>query len=113
MATFVKIGGQTIPATISGKVKDIDWDNRSSKNIYMEADFATVDELFVDDAEWSILEEYTDENGEIISNEYDNSDYCIAGPITCYRDGMIAVKMGKETTLEKLFQMLYGEDEEE
>ena len=32
--------------------------------------------------------------------EWDNSDYCVAGPITDNRDGTITAKMGKKTELE-------------
>lgn len=102
--TYVKISNKTYPATISGWVNDRDWDGRESKAITLEMDHKTALETFVDDAPWSILAEQpsVNEAGEEITvmEEYDNSDYCMAGDITDHRDGTVTVKMGRYTDLE-------------
>ena len=41
-------------------------------------------------------------------NEYDNSDYCVAGDIVDHRDGTISVKMGKPTAEELLSMIMEG-----
>lgn len=97
----VKINGTEYPATIAGKMNDLEWDGRSSKTITLEMTHAEANELFVDGAEWSIK--------DVDGTEYDNSDYCIAGDITDHRDGTVSVKMGKETDLEEILEMIYGE----
>ena len=70
--TFVKINETLYPATISGKVADKDWDNRASKAITLEMDYATASALFVDGVAWSIVQEQEvptyemDENGQAV-----------------------------------------------
>ena len=102
--TYVKINGKTYPATISGRVHDNDWDGRESKAIDLEMDYQTAIDTFVDDAPWSILYEHTvtkeDGTQETITEEYDNSDYAMAGDVTDHRDGTVTVKMGRYTDLE-------------
>lgn len=95
----VKINGTEYPATIEGTIADYAWDGRDSKSIYLEMTHADADELFVDDAEWSIIDGET---------EYDNSDYSVAGDIIDHRDGMLTVKMGMPTDLELAYEELYG-----
>ena len=113
--TYIKINGTLYPATISGKVDDNDWDNRASKAITLEMDYATAIGLFVDGLAWSIAQECKvatyDENGEqngykTVTEEYDNSDYDIAGSITDNRNGTITVKMGKITDSEALAELM-------
>jgi hypothetical protein len=71
--------------------------------------------IFVDDINWYIINEFEDtvseldeETGEnslktIVKTEiYDNSDYSLAGDIIDHRDGTITVKMGKLTAQEML-----------
>lgn len=96
----IKINETLYPAVIAGKMQDASWDNRSTKTITLEMDYATAVELFVDGVEWSIVD---DEN-----TEYDNSDYCLAGDITDHRDGTLSVKMGKMTDLEEVLEAMYG-----
>lgn len=119
--TYVKINETTYPATINGKVVDREWNGRESKTITLEMAYADAAALFVDWLAWSIVHQtevavyQTDESGnpvldetgapiqigtEMQENEYDNSEYCVAGPITDNRDGTISVKMGKPTQLE-------------
>lgn len=127
--TYVKINGTSYPATISGKTSDRDWDNRESKSITLEMDYATAIALFVDGLNWSIVDKnevpvyekdehgelVLDENGnpiqtgtEIKETEWDNSEYSLAGDITDHRDGTITAKMGKLTELEEAYEIMLG-----
>ena len=126
--TYVKIGDALHPANIAGKMKDRDWDNRASKAVSLEMTHAEAVELFVDGLVWSIVmknqvtKTQVDENGEVVLDEegnpvteaveqvdeYDNSDYCVAGDIIDHRDGTVTCKMGKLTDLEETLAMVYG-----
>lgn len=107
---YVKINGTEYPATVNGKLVDRDWDNRDSKAITLELDYTTAMSLFVDNLAWSIVQrdtypEYDENNqptGKTVEQvqEFYNSDYCIAGPITDNRNGTITAKMGRKTELE-------------
>lgn len=110
--TQVKINGQTYDATISGMSRDTAWGNRESKSITLAMDYATAMETFVDDVPWSILYQgpdyYDPEQKKMVTppvEEYDNSDYCMAGDVTDHRDGTVTVKMGKPTA-EELYNIL-------
>lgn len=128
---FVKINGTLYPATINGKMNDRDWDNRESKAITLEMDYATAVNLFVDGLVWSIVERVEvpvyqmDEQGEYVldeksepiqtgteiqETEWDNSEYSIAGDLTDHRDGTITAKMGKLTDLEEAYEIMLGGD---
>lgn len=107
--TQVKINGQTYDATVSGTSRDTAWGSRESKSITLAMDYETAMATFVDDVPWSILYQgpdyYDPETQQTVTppvEEYDNSDYCMAGPITDNRDGTVTVKMGKKTDAEKL-----------
>lgn len=127
--TFIKINDTLYPATISGRVADRDWDNRESKSITLEMDYATANALFVNGLAWSIVQQdevpvyQMDENGEpvfdengapiqtgteIQETEYDNSGYNLAGDLTDHRDGRITAKMGKLTDLEQAYEIMLG-----
>ena len=127
--TYIKINGTLYPATINGKMQDREWDNRESKAITLEMDYATASTLFVDGVEWSIVEQHEvptyqkDENGEYIlddngmriqtgteiqETEWDNSEYTIAGDLTDHRDGTMTVKMGRLTDLEEAYEIMLG-----
>lgn len=126
---FIKINDTMYPAIIEGSMHDAYWDNRQSKAITLEMDYAKAVELFIDGVEWSIVEhqrvpvfevdengEYiVDENGEYVQSkmtiektEFDNSEYSLAGDITDHRDGTITVKMGKLTDLEEAYEIMLG-----
>ena len=60
-------------------------------------------ETFVNEVAWSIIYQ-EDSNTDPV--EYDNSDYCVAGPITDNRNGTVSVKMGKLTDIEILRKQL-------
>jgi len=112
--TYVKIGDRQIAAEINGVLVDRSWGARDSKTIHCAMTYAEAMELFHDDLEWGIVyipESYMGEDGVMVELEpefYDNSDYCIAGPITDNRDGTVAVKMGKPTA-DELLAVLTGE----
>ncbi len=105
-----KANNTEYPASIAGKVTDRDWGNRESKAITLEMTHAQAAQLFVDGLSWSIVQRDTvpvydtdgNPTGETTEQvqEWDNSDYCVAGPITDNRDGTITAKMGKKTELE-------------
>ena len=107
---YVKINGTEYPATVNGKLVDRDWDNRDSKAITLEMNYTTAMSLFVDNLAWSIVQrdtypEYDENNqptGKTVEQvqEFDNADYCIAGPVTDNRNGTITAKMGRKTELE-------------
>ena len=112
--TYVKIGERQIAATVSGIHNDRSWDGRDSKTIRCAMTYEEAVELFPNDVEWSIVyvpEAYEDENGEMVQPEteiYDNSEYCVSGPITDNRDGTVSVKMGKPTDAELLAIIMGG-----
>ena len=115
--TFIKINETLYPATISGRIADKDWDNRASKSITLEMDYATAAETFVDGLAWSIVQREEiptfDENGEQTGTEtrdteFDNSDYNLAGDLTDHRDGRVTAKMGKLTDLEEAYEIMLG-----
>ena len=108
----IKINGYTFQAEIVGQVRDAEWGNRASKSITLAMDYATAAATFVDDVPWSILYQpaayYDPETQQMVTppvEEYDNSEYCVAGPITNNRDGTVTVKMGKPT-FEELYNIL-------
>lgn len=104
--TYIKINGNLYLATINGSLKDRLWADRESKSITLAMDYATALALFVDGLIWSIVMdvEQPQEDGSVITvqEEYDNSEYDVAGPITDNRNGTVTVKMGKATAGELL-----------
>ena len=107
---YFKANGTEYPASIAGKVTDRDWGGRESKAVTLEMTHAAAAQLFVDGLSWSIVQRDTvpvyDTDGnptgatEDQVQEWDNADYCVAGPITDNRDGTVTAKMGKKTELE-------------
>ena len=115
MAVYVKVNDAQYEASITGRLSDKDWNNRSSKAITLGMSYADAVNIFVDDVSWFILQDFEDtveeideETGKPVFNtvirteSYDNSDYSIAGSITDNRDGTITVKMGMQTAEELL-----------
>ncbi len=107
MQTYVKIGGQEYEASVEGSVQDTRWNGRKSKSIRLRMGYAKAMELWKDDAPWSIITRWT-AAGKQMEETYDNSDYCVAGPVTDNRDGTVTVKMGT-VTAEELLAILTGE----
>mgnify|MGYP004541676351 FL=1 len=109
---YFKANGTEYPASIAGKITDRDWGNRESKAVTLTATHAQAAQIFVDGLVWSIVQRDTvpgyGEDGQPTGEtteqvqEFDNSAYCVAGPITDNRDGTITAKMGKRTELELL-----------
>ena len=83
-------------------------------------DYVTANKLFVNGVIWSIVMEHTKEieniNKEgnsvaetvVETEEFDNSEYNLAGDITDHRNGTITVKMGKLTDLEAAYEIMLG-----
>lgn len=115
MAIYVEVNGIQYPASITGRLRDSDWDNRESKAIKATMSYSEALTLFTNDVKWSIIQdveetvEHVDEETgattyEVVTKQecYDNSDYNIAGDITDHRNGTVTVKMGKLTATEML-----------
>jgi hypothetical protein len=103
---YVKINDNQYPATIRGYIADREWDKRDSKAITLEMSYEEALNTFVDDIPWSIVHAETDADGEIVTIEYDNSEFSVAGSITDHRNGTVTVKMGKPTQVETLQKQL-------
>lgn len=107
---YFKANNTEYPAEIAGKVSDRDWESRTSKAITLKITYAEAAQLFVDGLSWSIVQRdivpVYDEDGKPTGEteeqvqEWDNSDYNVAGSITDNRNGTCTCKMGKKTQLE-------------
>ena len=107
---YFKANNTEYPADIAGKITDRDWDGRASKSITLTMEYTAASQLFVDGLSWSIVQRDTvpvyDKDGnptgetEEQVQEWDNSDYNVAGSITDNRNGTCTCKMGKKTQLE-------------
>lgn len=109
--TYIKVNDVLFPAKIQGHKQDNNWNNRASKTITLSISYNEALSLFVDNLNWSIIyqrEGIDGEGNQFPVEEYDNSDYCIAGAITDNRDGTMSVKMGKPTA-DELLAVLTGE----
>ena len=112
---YLKVQENEYPAYISGRLIDRDWDGRASKSITLTMTHAAAAQLFVDGLAWSIVQRDTvpvyDAEGnptgetEEQVQEWDNADYCVAGPITDNRDGTCTCKMGKKTASDVLAEL--------
>lgn len=112
---YFKANNTEYPASIAGKMTDRDWDNRESKAITLEMTYAEAAQLFADGLSWAIVQRDTvpiyDESGNQTGEtteqvqEWDNSDFCVAGPITDNRDGTCTCKMGKKTASDILAEL--------
>ena len=112
MSIYVKVNNTEYPAAVSGANNDRTWDGRDTKTIYLTMSHDEAAALLPDNTPWSIvqrdmvdvLDEQGNPTGETkeIVNEYDNSEYSLAGDITDHRDGTVSVKMGKPTEVETL-----------
>ena len=110
MAIYIKVNNTEYPAAVNGVYNDRSWGDRDTKTITLTMTHDEAAQLFVDGLSWSIVQRDTvpvyDTDGNPTSateeqvQEWDNSDYCVAGPITDNRDGTCTCKMGKKTQLE-------------
>ena len=110
MSIYVKVNNTEYPATVNGNPADRNWNGRDTKTIYLTMPYEQAAALLPDNTPWSIVQrdmvDVLDEQGQPtgetkeVVNEYDNSEYSLAGQITDYRDGTVSVKMGKPTETE-------------
>ena len=110
MATYIKVNNTEYPATITGILKDREWDDRDTKTIRLTMTHDEAAALLPDNTPWSIVQRDTvpkyDSDGqptgetEEVVNEYDNSTYSLSGVITDHRDGTVSIKMGEPTETE-------------
>ena len=110
MAEFIKVNGQEYPATCIYNYKDRNWDMRETQTVHLTMPYAQAAALLPDNTPWSIVQRETvdvlDEQGQPtgetkeVVNEYDNSEYSLAGDITDHRDGTVSIKMGRPTESE-------------
>ena len=106
---YVKISGRQYPVdVIYGKIRDVDWDERETKEIVLPMTYEQASALFVDGVSWSIVDVWEDESGETHTDEFDESEFGMVGSITDHMDGTLTVKMGRETDLELAYELLYG-----
>lgn len=113
---YFKANNTEYPASIAGKITDRDWGGRESKAVTLEMTHAAAVQLFVDGLSWSIVQRDTvpvyDTDGnptgetEEQVQEWDNADFCVAGPIADNRDGTCTCKMGKKTEAELMQERL-------
>ena len=110
MAIYIKVNNTEYPATITGILKDREWNEREVKSIRLTMTATDAAALLPDNMPWSIvmrdMVDVLDEQGKPtgktkeVVNEYDNSEYSLAGDITDHRDGTVSIKMGKPTEAE-------------
>lgn len=112
MSIYIKVNNTEYPATVNGNHIDRNWNDRDTKTIYLTMSHDAVAALLPSGTPWSIVmretQDVLDEQGQPtgetkeIVNEYDNSEYSLAGDITDHRDGTVSIKMGKPTEVETL-----------
>ena len=110
MAIYIKVNNTEYPAEINGNPKDRSWGERDTKSITLTMTHAEVAALLPDNTAWSIVQrdmvDKLDTDGnptgetEEVVNEWNNSEYSLAGDITDHRDGTVSIKMGKPTETE-------------
>lgn len=110
MSIHIKVNNTEYPATITGILKDREWNEREVKNIRLTMTTTDAAALLPDNTPWSIVQRETvdklDNDGqptgetEEVVNEWDNSAYSLSGAITDHRDGTVSIKMGKPTEAE-------------
>ena len=110
MAIYIKVNNTEYPAAVSGVYNDRTWNGRDTKTITLTMEYTAASQLFVDGLSWSIVQRDTvpvynkdgNPTGETKEQvqEWDNSDYNVAGSITDNRNGTCTCKMGKKTQLE-------------
>ncbi len=110
MSIHIKVNNTEYPAAVSGANNDRMWDGRDTKTITLTMTHAEVAALLPDNTPWGIVQrdmvDVLDEQGKPtgetkeVVNEYDNSEYSLAGDITDHRDGTVSIKMGKLTESE-------------
>lgn len=105
MTTYIQINEINYPASITGKIKDSEWNERMSKSITITATYSEAISLFHDNIPWSIIE-INEEEPQMEPFIFDNTEYSILGDIIVHTNGTVTVKMGKPTEIEELFNTL-------
>lgn len=110
MSIYIKVNNTEYSAAVNGNLVDRNWNGRDTKTIYLTMSYDAVAALLPDNTPWSIVQrdmvDVLDEQGKPtgetkeVVNEYDNSEYSLAGDITDHRDGTVSIKMGKPTETE-------------
>ena len=110
MSTYIKVHNTEYPATLIARYADPDWDKRSTQEVPLTMAHDAAAALLPDNTPWSIVQremvDVLDEQGQPtgetkeVVNEYDNSEYSLAGDITDHRNGTVSIKMGKPTESE-------------
>ena len=110
MAIYIKVNNTEYPAAVNGVYNDRSCGDRDTKTVTLTMTHAEVAALLPDNTPWSILQrdmvDVLDEQGQPtgetkeVVNEYDNSEYSLAGDITDHRNGTVSIKMGKPTETE-------------
>ena len=110
MSIYIKVNNTEYPATVNGNPKDRSWGERDTKTITLAMPYAQAAALLPDNTPWSIVQRETvdvlDEQGQPTGEteervqEYDNSEYSLAGDITDHRNGTVSIEMGKPTESE-------------
>ena len=110
MEIYIKVNNTEYPAAVNGVYNDRTWNGRDTKTVTLTMTHDAAAALLPDNTPWSIvqrdmvdvLDEQGNPTGETkeVVNEYDNSEYSLAGDITDHRDGTVSIKMGKPTETE-------------
>lgn len=111
---YIKVNGKTYPTTpLQGRFNDPEWDNRHTLELKVKMSYEEAVDIFVDGITWSTIFVVPSEDPEAepYTEEYDQSEFTLAGDITDHRDGTVSVKMGKLTDLEEAYLLLYGGEE--
>ena len=110
MVTYIKVNNTEYPAAVNGVYNDRTWYGRDTKTVTLTMTHDEAAALLPDNTPWSIVQrdmvDVLDEQGQPtgetkeVVNEYDNSEYSLAGDITDHRNGTVSIKMGKPTKSE-------------
>ena len=110
MSIYIKVNNTEYPAMVDGDRADRSWGDRGTKTIHLTMTHDEAAALLPDNTPWSIVQRDTvdvlDEQGKPtgetkeVVNEWDNSEYSLAGDITDHRDGTVSIKMGEPTETE-------------
>lgn len=110
MSIYIKVNNTEYPTTVTGDRADRTWYGRDTKTVTLTMTHDAVAALLPDNTPWSIVQrdmvDVLDEQGQPTGEteervqEYDNSEYSIAGDITDHRNGTVSIKMGKPTETE-------------